>query len=212
VLKRSPRTRVQAIPPSADLYLNKLAPSMGSQISSTKKADGRSGRRRRSRGHGRLEITKIVRKDNDSLTTFKERWTMETGFIMGVPKVMKISSFMDSVKSPKLAKRFSNKVPTTVNEMMERLDNFIRSEEAYAITELPKGEVGETHRKVSLPFNRRDNRLSQNPYPGESRMNEYRRNYRGRKDTYLTNRTRDVRAPYPLERRVSPQGRPNTHP
>ncbi|GJR72747.1 hypothetical protein Tco_0085112 [Tanacetum coccineum] len=51
---------------------------------------------------------------------FKERWTVETGFIMGVPEVMKISSFMDSVKSPELAKRFSDKVPTTVNEMMER--------------------------------------------------------------------------------------------
>ncbi|GJZ04069.1 reverse transcriptase domain-containing protein [Tanacetum coccineum] len=39
---------------------------------------------------------------------------------MGVPEVMKISSFMDSVKSPELAKRFSDKVPVTVNEMMER--------------------------------------------------------------------------------------------
>ncbi|GKF25924.1 hypothetical protein Tco_0081818, partial [Tanacetum coccineum] len=71
------------------------------------------------------EITKIVRRANESLTTFKERWTMETGFIMGVPEVMKISSFMDSVKSPELAKRFSDKVPVTVNEMMERLDDFV---------------------------------------------------------------------------------------
>nr|GEV68733.1 reverse transcriptase domain-containing protein [Tanacetum cinerariifolium] len=61
-------------------------------------------------------ITQIVRKANESLTAFKERWTVETGFIMGVPEVMKISSFMDSVKSPELAKRFSNKVPTTANE------------------------------------------------------------------------------------------------
>ncbi|GJZ40146.1 reverse transcriptase domain-containing protein [Tanacetum coccineum] len=96
------------------------------------------------------EITKIVRKAKESLTTFKERWTVETGFIMGVLEVMKISSFMDKVKSLELAKHFSNKVPTTVNEMMERLDDFVRSEEAYARTELPKGEVGETHRKTSF--------------------------------------------------------------
>ncbi|GKC43497.1 hypothetical protein Tco_1061219 [Tanacetum coccineum] len=96
------------------------------------------------------EITKIVRKAKDSLTTFKERWTVETGFIMGVPEVMKISSFMDSVKSPELANRFLYKVPTTVNEMMERLDDFVRSEEAYARTKLLKGEVGQTHRKTSL--------------------------------------------------------------
>ncbi|GJU59650.1 hypothetical protein Tco_1237416 [Tanacetum coccineum] len=104
------------------------------------------------------EITKIVRNANESLTTFKERWTVETSFIMGVPEVMKISSFMDLVKSPELVKRFSNKVPATVNEMMERLDDFVRSEEAYASTELLKGEVGETHCKMSLSFNGRDNR------------------------------------------------------
>nr|GEZ73842.1 reverse transcriptase domain-containing protein [Tanacetum cinerariifolium] len=81
---------------------------------------------------------------------------------------MHISSFMDSVKSPELAKRFSNKVPTTVNKMMERLDDFVLSEEAYARIELTKGEMGETHRKTSFSFNRRDNRSFWNSHPGES--------------------------------------------
>nr|GFA56576.1 reverse transcriptase domain-containing protein [Tanacetum cinerariifolium] len=69
------------------------------------------------------EITKIVRRANESLMVFKERCTVETGLIMGVPEVMKISSFMDSIKSPELAKRFSNKVPTPVNEMMTERDS-----------------------------------------------------------------------------------------
>ncbi|GKD76465.1 reverse transcriptase domain-containing protein, partial [Tanacetum coccineum] len=56
------------------------------------------------------EITKLVRKANETLTAFKERWTVETGFIIGVPEVMKISSFMDSVKSPELAKRWSRDI------------------------------------------------------------------------------------------------------
>nr|GEX59726.1 reverse transcriptase domain-containing protein [Tanacetum cinerariifolium] len=129
------------------------------------------------------EITKIVRKANESLTKFKEKWKTETGFIMGVPEVMKISSFMDSVKSPELAKRFSDKVSTTVNEMMERLDDFVRSEEAYASTELPKREMGEIHRKASFPFNRRDNRSFRNTPSGESRRNDYRGNYKGRTRT-----------------------------
>ena len=72
------------------------------------------------------EITKIVRKANESLMAFKERWTVEAGFIIGVPKIMKISSFMDSMKCPELAKRFSDKAPTSVNEMMKRLDDFVR--------------------------------------------------------------------------------------
>nr|GEZ72327.1 reverse transcriptase domain-containing protein [Tanacetum cinerariifolium] len=139
------------------------------------------------------EITKIVRNASESLTAFKERWTVETGFIMGISEVMKISSFMDSVKSPKLAKCFSNKVPTTVNEMMEMLDDFIRSEVTYASIELLKGETGEVHRKASLPFNRRDNRSFQNTHSGKSRRNDYRSSYRGR-DSYLISRTRDDKA------------------
>ncbi|GJT79469.1 reverse transcriptase domain-containing protein [Tanacetum coccineum] len=82
------------------------------------------------------EITKIVRKANETLVTFKERWIVETSFIAGVLEVMKISSFMDAHKCPKLAKRFSDKVPKAVDEMMTRLDDFVRSEEAFASTEL----------------------------------------------------------------------------
>ncbi|GJR16162.1 hypothetical protein Tco_0798814 [Tanacetum coccineum] len=52
------------------------------------------------------KVTKIIRRANESLTAFKERWIVETGFIMGVPKIMKISSFMDLLKCLELAKRF----------------------------------------------------------------------------------------------------------
>ncbi|GJV66699.1 hypothetical protein Tco_1482208 [Tanacetum coccineum] len=154
------------------------------------------------------EITKIIRKANESLTAFKERWTVETGFIMGVPEVMKIASFMDSVKSPDLAKRFSDKVPTTVNEMMERLDDFVHSKEAYANTELPKGKIGESHRRISFPFNERDTRSFQSTRPVESQGDEYKYNHRGR-DVYRTIKGRDNRAPYPYprgeyNRRVAP--------
>ncbi|GJS78434.1 hypothetical protein Tco_0728315, partial [Tanacetum coccineum] len=102
------------------------------------------------------EITKIGRKANETLTAFKERWTVETGFIIGVPEVMKISSFMDSVKSPELAKRFASNVTKTVNEMMKRLDEFVRAEEAYALAELPPGESREIHRRLSFPAGSRD--------------------------------------------------------
>ncbi|GJS36577.1 reverse transcriptase domain-containing protein [Tanacetum coccineum] len=106
---------------------------------------------------------------------------------------------MDSVKSPDLAKRFSDKVPTTVNEMMERLDDFVRSEEAYANTEFPKGETGEAHHKISLPFNGRDTRPFRGTRPVESRRDEYKNNYRGR-DAYRATRARDDRALYPYPR------------
>ena len=71
------------------------------------------------------EITKIIRNANESLPEFKERWTTESGFIQGVPEVMRISSFMDACKNPELAKRFADKVPQTVDEMMRRVDDFV---------------------------------------------------------------------------------------
>ncbi|GKF33969.1 hypothetical protein Tco_0107169 [Tanacetum coccineum] len=80
------------------------------------------------------EITKIVRKANETLVAFKKRWIVETGFITDVSEVIKISSFMDAHKFPELAKRYSDKVSKTVDEMMTRLDDFVRSEEAFSST------------------------------------------------------------------------------
>nr|GEV61385.1 reverse transcriptase domain-containing protein [Tanacetum cinerariifolium] len=161
------RTKIQVILPGANLYLNKLAPSVGPKISSTKKADGRSGRRRSINEWADLreafaarysvrracfkepcEITKIVRKANESLSVFKERWTVETGFIMGIPEVMKISSFMDAVKSPELAKRFLNKVPTT-----GKWGKPIAKRPLYSIEETtghPETPTRENHEGVSI--------------------------------------------------------------
>ncbi|GJY39603.1 reverse transcriptase domain-containing protein [Tanacetum coccineum] len=120
------------------------------------------------------EITKIVRRENESLMAFKERWIVKTSFILGVPEVMKISSFMDSLKCPKLAKRYSDKVPRTVEEMMVRLDDFVRSEEAFARTELPKGEAFKHYRRTFLPAIRRDDRPHRNHHRGGARRNEDR--------------------------------------
>ncbi|GJR36504.1 hypothetical protein Tco_1212188 [Tanacetum coccineum] len=61
-----------------------------------------------------------------------------------------------------LAKRFSDKTPTTVNEMMKRLDDFVRSERSFAKTELPTGKTEEQHRKSYFPLVRKDDRPFRN--------------------------------------------------
>ncbi|GKF28561.1 hypothetical protein Tco_0094903, partial [Tanacetum coccineum] len=117
------------------------------------------------------EITKVVRRANETLPVFKERWTVETGLIMGVPDVMKISSFMDSIKSPELAKRFSSNIPKTVDEMMRRVDEFVRAKEAYALTELPPGESRDIHRRLDN-FNGGRHRDYRAPYPQRDQANK----------------------------------------
>ncbi|GKC81627.1 reverse transcriptase domain-containing protein, partial [Tanacetum coccineum] len=96
------------------------------------------------------EVSKIIRRANETLPDFKERWTEEMGYIQGVPGVMQISAFMTNSKCLKLARRFTDRVPRTVTEMMRRVDDFVKSEEAYMSTEILKGEQPE--RGPGAPF------------------------------------------------------------
>ncbi|GJX80057.1 hypothetical protein Tco_0328206 [Tanacetum coccineum] len=86
------------------------------------------------------EVSRIIRRANEMLPDFKERWTKEMSYIPDVREVMQISAFMSNSKYPELARQFSDQVPKTVTEMMRRVDNFVKSDEAYKSTELLKGE------------------------------------------------------------------------
>ncbi|GJW13912.1 reverse transcriptase domain-containing protein [Tanacetum coccineum] len=87
-----------------------------------------------------MEISKIVQKANETLPHFKERWVSESNAIPNVPELMQISSFMSSHKCTELAKHFSDNVPKTIDEMLKRVDDYLRYEEAFRSTEFPRGE------------------------------------------------------------------------
>nr|GEW35065.1 reverse transcriptase domain-containing protein [Tanacetum cinerariifolium] len=126
------------------------------------------------------EITKIVRMANETLVAFKERWIVETSFIMGIPEVMKISSFIDAHKFLKLAKRYSDNVPKMVDEMMTRLDNFVRLKESFANTKLPKGEVTEGSKRPTGSVSRMEDRFHKGGYGADKRRNEGRNTFNPR--------------------------------
>ncbi|GKD93135.1 hypothetical protein Tco_1372972 [Tanacetum coccineum] len=86
------------------------------------------------------KVSKIIRRTNETLPDFKECWTEEMSYIQDVPEVMQIPAFISNYKCPELARRFFDQVPKTVTEMMKRVDDFVKSEEAFKSTELPKGE------------------------------------------------------------------------
>ncbi|GKA83142.1 hypothetical protein Tco_0789890 [Tanacetum coccineum] len=100
------------------------------------------------------EVLKIILRANETLPDFKEHLTEEMSYIQGVPKVMQISAFMGNAKCPELAIRFADQVPQTVTEMMKRVDDFTKLEEAYKSTELPKGEHPEKGQGTSYRVNR----------------------------------------------------------
>nr|GEV58053.1 reverse transcriptase domain-containing protein [Tanacetum cinerariifolium] len=86
-----------------------------------------------------IEVSKIARRANEMLPNFKKRWIKEMGYIQGVPKVMQISAFVSHSKCPELARQFADQVPQTVTKMMKWVDDFVKSEEAFKSTELPRG-------------------------------------------------------------------------
>ncbi|GKB05808.1 hypothetical protein Tco_0834003 [Tanacetum coccineum] len=94
---------------------------------------------------------------------------------------------------------FWREASMNVEEMMVRLDDFVRSEEAFSRTELPKGEAFKHSRRKFLSAIRRDDRPHRNHYGGGARRNEKRNNHR-RRDNYDLYRGRDNRAPYPPPR------------
>nr|GEW60402.1 reverse transcriptase domain-containing protein [Tanacetum cinerariifolium] len=71
-----------------------------------------------------------------------------------------------------LAKRYFDKVPKMVDEMMTRLDDFLRSKEAFASTKYPKREAAEASKKSTRPINMGEDRFHRGGYGADRRRNE----------------------------------------
>jgi hypothetical protein len=101
---------------------------------------------------------------------------------------MQISSFMDGCKCPELAKRFSEKISRTVTEMMIRVDDFIRSERAYRLTEVPREERMDNYRRDyhSNSYSRNDQNTQRPSFRGNRRRDIHREEFRPRRNDHFT--------------------------
>nr|GEU81940.1 hypothetical protein [Tanacetum cinerariifolium] len=119
-----------------------------------------------------------------------EHWTKEMSYIPDVLIVMQISTFMSNSKFLKLARRFSDQVPKTVTKMMRRVDDFVKSEEAFKSIELPKGE----HPKGGQGMQFIGSRPPRTTYrSGPPRVNSYNNNRRDHYQPYVPPRPQDQR-------------------
>ncbi|GJV06751.1 hypothetical protein Tco_1344407 [Tanacetum coccineum] len=80
---------------------------------------------------------------------------------------------MSNSKCPELARRFSDQVPKTVTEMMKRVDDFVKSEEAFKITELPRWEFSD--KGQGTPY--RGSRPPRVAYGGRQHQTDYYNNF-----------------------------------
>ncbi|GJU05654.1 hypothetical protein Tco_1122084 [Tanacetum coccineum] len=122
------------------------------------------------------EISKIIRRANETLPNFKERWVSESNAIPNVPELMQILSFMSSHKCPELSNRFSDNIPKMVDEMLKRVDDYLRSEEAFCNIEFPKGEF--QRKETPVQWGQRNDRHQRSLYGNHHRRQRGREGQR----------------------------------
>ncbi|GKE89025.1 hypothetical protein Tco_1566500, partial [Tanacetum coccineum] len=100
----------------------------------------------------------------------------ESNAIPNVPELMQISSFMSSHKCPELSKCFSDNIRKTVDEMLKRVDDYLRAGEAFRNTKLPKGEF--QRKETPVQWGQRNDRHQRLPYGNHRRKPEQRPTFR----------------------------------
>ncbi|GJZ74776.1 reverse transcriptase domain-containing protein [Tanacetum coccineum] len=122
------------------------------------------------------EITKIVRKANETLTAFKILWRQDSSLVFQ-DVVVKISSFIRTLHTP-----YTNCVG--------RITDHPSSTRPF-----PAGSR-DVHQRLTFPIARRDDRDNRNSPGKDFRRGDYRNSYKAR-DNVNPGRHRDYRAPYP---------------
>ncbi|GKE50001.1 reverse transcriptase domain-containing protein [Tanacetum coccineum] len=89
------------------------------------------------------EIHGIMRRHNEGLQPFMDRFNFDSSHIKGIPPVLRILAFMHGHGHSKLAKKLNDKIPKTVDEMFERVRAFIRGEVAAGSAEVVRPSQGD---------------------------------------------------------------------
>ncbi|GJT46413.1 reverse transcriptase domain-containing protein [Tanacetum coccineum] len=66
-----------------------------------------------------IMLHNIKQRDKESTEDFIQRYKSESGNVKGAPECMRISGFVHGITNPELIKRFHEKIPKTVDEMMQ---------------------------------------------------------------------------------------------
>ncbi|GJX79581.1 reverse transcriptase domain-containing protein [Tanacetum coccineum] len=77
-----------------------------------------------------IVLHNIKQRDGESTEGFIQRYKSESGNVKGAPECMRISGFVHGITNPELIKRFHEKIPKTVDEMMQVATSFLQGQEA----------------------------------------------------------------------------------
>ncbi|GJS26806.1 reverse transcriptase domain-containing protein [Tanacetum coccineum] len=85
-----------------------------------------------------IVLHNIKQRDGESTEDFIQRYKSESGNVKGAPECMRISEFVHEITNPELIKRFHEKIPKTVDEMMQVATSFLQGQEAASNQERKK--------------------------------------------------------------------------
>ncbi|GJY86581.1 reverse transcriptase domain-containing protein [Tanacetum coccineum] len=85
-----------------------------------------------------IVLHNIKQRDGESTEDFIQRYKSESGNVKGAPKCMRISGFVRGITNPELIKRFHEKFPKTVGEMMQVATSFLQGQKAASNQERKK--------------------------------------------------------------------------
>nr|GFA44132.1 reverse transcriptase domain-containing protein [Tanacetum cinerariifolium] len=75
-----------------------------------------------------VELARVKQRQGESTSAYVERYKDECIHVKACPEILKISGFMNGINNPELIKRLSNRVPQTLDELMQRTRSFIQGE------------------------------------------------------------------------------------
>nr|GEU56293.1 reverse transcriptase domain-containing protein [Tanacetum cinerariifolium] len=122
------------------------------------------------------EVEESKDKDEDLWKPTRRHWTtpLKVGSTTCLAEVLTTGINFGKGSWKELARRFADRVPTTITEIMKRVDDFVKSEDAYKSTELPKGEHQE--KSMGIPF--KGNRTPRQGYENSNLRADNFRNWR----------------------------------
>ncbi|GJV27727.1 reverse transcriptase domain-containing protein [Tanacetum coccineum] len=85
-----------------------------------------------------IVLHNIKQRDGESTEDFIQRYKSESGNVKGAPECMRISGFVHGITNPELIKRFHEKIPKIVDEMMQVATSFLQGQEAASNQERKK--------------------------------------------------------------------------
>ncbi|GJR19939.1 reverse transcriptase domain-containing protein [Tanacetum coccineum] len=94
-----------------------------------------------------IVLHNIKQIDGESTEDFIQRYKSESGNVKEAPECMRISEFVHGITNPQLIKRFHEKIPKTMDEMMKVAISFLQGQEAASNQERKKAPLAWKHQE-----------------------------------------------------------------